>query len=173
MADPRLALYWVYLGALVVAFAGFFLPFATEDCRDCLGLLQLQGSLLQGQDAQVLFTLVSVAMLLGVLQLLLSLTSAAALPWVIAVARSWRFLLLAQLLLPLAALGAVGLDAASPLSRVLKMPPAMVTFTQDLDIGFYFSVVGLAVSPFIAFLLLLGNPRSSWSWPQLRAIVES
>jgi len=164
---------WAYLAALGLAAAGLFLPFDTAACNDCLSIGAWQGSLLQGQDAQVLSSLVSIAALLGILQVLLSLVLPSAPPWVISVARSWRLLLVAQFVLPLAALGVVSLDAASSLSRVLQIPPTTVTFTQSFDMGFYFSIVGLAVSSAIALCLVAGGPRSSWSWPQARATVEN
>lgn len=139
---------WGCLAALGLCLAGLFPPFASLVCVFCpigFGLDRYTGSLLGGADGPALLALVLAAVVATVLVVLRAPGGRLAAP--------------ASLLLSLAALALVVLDAVTCAQRVLDWSFYLPT---TLEVGFYLALPGAAIASASA-TLMVANQGSWWA----------
>ena len=141
---------WVYLVSSVAALAGLFLPFGRQvyGCPPGAGCLLLaavaEPTLAQVLAGTALLGLLSGAVLLGLLSLI----------------RPARLLFLVGLLLSLAALTLVSVEAATARSWLSPWPQDPLPV--NLEAGFYLATIGSACASLMALVLFVKGSSQPW-----------
>lgn len=131
---PSLGFAGAYLAAMAVGLAGILVPFVWEPFPSA------QWSLAQGQDGPTLLVVALVALAVGG----------------VTVIRTSTTMRVAQLILPLATLILIGLDAADPLARVLQLQPDSGSgLPLSFAPGFYLALISSATASLLALLPLV------------------